>query len=142
MDPDKQRLGAQPALKNRAAEMSRELSLATGTKTANQQNRGRGGPSGQKKSRGTATMIMGVPVPGFVRGRLLPGPTKSTQEQVEPVPREGESAALTTMPRASPTEDSQERFRPAAAVATQARNYLLNYHAEHDKPRSPDAAAE
>jgi hypothetical protein len=132
MDPDKQRLGAQPALKNRAARVSRELSLFTGTEVGNEQNRGRGGPGGQKKSRGTATMIMGVPVPGFVRGRLLPGPTKSTQEEVEPSPVEGAYATAANLPQARPEEEPQEHYHPAAADSVRARDYLLNTHAEHD----------
>lgn len=132
MDPDKQRLGAQPALKNRSSKVSRELSLVTGLSLANKQTRGRGGPGGQKKSRGTATMIMGVPIPGFVRGRLLPGPTKSTQEEIEPSPAEGGFAAATAQPEARPEEDPQERYHPAAANAIRARQYLLNTHDEHN----------
>ena len=122
MDPDKQRLGAQPALKNRTSRVSRELSLLTGTEPQQrQQNRGRGGPGGQKKSRGTATMIMGVPIPGFVKGRLLPGPTKSTQEEVEPSPREGEYAAAADLQQARPEEEPQERYHPAARQLGAAR---------------------
>ncbi|MGL5018791.1 MAG: hypothetical protein ACRDBP_11700 [Luteolibacter sp.] len=132
MDPDKQRLGVQPALKNRSSQVSRELSLFTGTEVGNDQNRGRSGPGGQKKSRGTATMIMGVPVPGFVKGRLLPGPTKSTQEEVEPSPSEGEYANAANLPLASSEEQPQEHYHPAAADSVRARNYLLNIHADHD----------
>lgn len=139
MDPDKQRLGAQPALKNRAARVSRELSLFTGAEVGNEQNRGRGGPGGQKKSRGTATMIMGVPIPGFVRGRLLPGPTKSTQEEVEPLAKEAAYASASDLPQASPEEEPQERYHPAAANAARARDYLTQYHTEHDNtPKRSD----
>jgi hypothetical protein len=132
MDPDKQRLGAQPALKNRSSKVSRELSLVTGLSLANKQNRGRGGPGGQKKSRGTATMIMGVPIPGFVRGRLLPGPTKSTQEEIEPSPVEGAYAAAAAQAQARPEEEPQERYHPAAANAIRARDFLIQSHTEHD----------
>jgi hypothetical protein len=132
MDPDKQRLGAQPALKNRSSKVSRELSLVTGLSLSNKQNRGRGGPGGQKKSRGTATMIMGVPIPGFVRGRLLPGPTKSTQEEIEPSPVEGGYAAATAQPQARPEEEPQERYHPAAANSIRARDFLIQSHTEHD----------
>jgi hypothetical protein len=134
MDPDKQRLGAQPALKNRSSRVSRELSLVTGTDPANKQNRGRGGPGGQKKSRGTATMIMGVPIPGFVKGRLLPGPTKSTQEEIEPSPREGEYATAADHPQARPEEEPQESYHPASPNSARARDYLIQYHTEHDHP--------
>jgi hypothetical protein len=136
MDPDKQRMGVQPALKNRTSRVSRELSLSMGTGLSKDMMKGRGGPSAQKKSRGTATMIMGVPVPGFVRGRLLPGPTKSTQEEVEPSPREGEHATVSDLHQALPEEDPQERFRPAADIGERARDYLIDYHAEHENRRN------
>jgi hypothetical protein len=132
MDPDKQRLGAQPALKNRSSKVSRELSLMTGLTLSNKQNRGRGGPGGQKKSRGTATMIMGVPIPGFVRGRLLPGPTKSTQEEIEPSPVEGKHATATDLPQANPEEEPQERYHPAVNNSERARDYLIQSHNKHD----------
>lgn len=141
MDPDKQRMGAQPALKNRTSRVSRELSLAMGSGLSKDMMKGRGGPSAQKKSRGTATMIMGVPVPGFVKGRLLPGPTKSTQEEVEPTVREGEYAAASTLKEARPEETLQERFRPLAAIGTRARDYLIKYHTEHENKRNAAAAA-
>lgn len=141
-DPDKLRPGSQPALKNRSARISRELSLMTGSETANKQNRGRGGPGGQKKSRGTATMIMGVPVPGFVRGRLLPGPTKTTQEEVEPTPRAGEYTLASSLPKGQPEEDVQENFRPSLGLSEQARNYLIQYHAEHENKRQNDPSGE
>ena len=136
MDPDKQRSGVQPALKNRSSRVSRQLSLFMGNEPGNQQNRGRGGPSGQKKSRGTATMIMGVPVPGFIRGRMLSGPTKSTQEEVEPTPRAGEYAEATELPQSRPGEDPQERFRAPVSSAASARDYLIQYHTEHDNRRN------
>lgn len=136
MDPDKQRSGVQPALKNRSSRVSRQLSLFMGTEPGNMQNRGRGGPSGQKKSRGTATMIMGVPVPGFIRGRMLPGPTKSTQEEVEPTPQAGEYAAAASLPQTNPGEDPQERFRAPVSSAARARDYLIQYHTEHDNRRN------
>ena len=132
MDPDKQRMGMQPSLQNRTSNVSRELSLSMGKGTNNDPSKGRGGPSAQKKKRGTATMMMGVPVPGFVKGRLLPGPTKSTQEEVEPIPREGEYAAASGLQAANPEETPQERYRPAAVMNVQARDYLLKYHTENE----------
>jgi hypothetical protein len=142
MDPDKQRLGVQPALKSRSARISRELSLMMGLDPSNQQKRGRGGPGGQKKSRGTATMIMGVPVPGFLRGRLLAGPTKSTQEEVEPSPRDGEFAAAFDFPETLPEEDAQERFRAPAPMGESARDYLIQYHDDHENRRDDAAPGE
>jgi hypothetical protein len=132
IDPDKKRLGVQPALKNRSSKVSRELSLMTGLTISNKQNRGRGGPGGQKKSRGTATMIMGVPIPGFVRGRLLPGSTRTMQEEIEPSPAEGSHAAATALPQANPEENPQERYHPAVNNSERARDYLIQSHNKND----------
>ncbi len=142
MDPDKQRLGVQPALKSRTSRLSRELSLAMGTGLSNDMMKGRGGANAPKKARGTATMIMGVPVPGFVKGRLLPGPTKSTQEEVEPSPREGDYAAASQLQQATPEESPQQRYRPSAAMSVQARDYLIKYHAESENKRNGAATNE
>lgn len=135
-EEDKQRQGVQPALKNRTSNVSRELSLMMGKGENKEMTKGRGGPNAQKKARGTATMIMGVPVPGFVRGRLLPGPTKSTQEEVEPTPREGAYAAASSLSPARPEETPQESYRPSAALSAHARDYLITYHAEHENKPS------
>ncbi len=142
MDKDKQRLGAQPALKSRTSRLSHELSLSMGSGLSNDMMKGRGGPGVQKKARGTATMIMGVPVPGFVKGRLLPGPTKSTQEEVEPSPREGNYTVASELQQARPEEAALERYRPSAAMGVQARDYLIKYHAEHENIRNGAATNE
>jgi len=142
MDKDKQRLGVQPALKSRTSRVSRELSLALGKEPKNNQMRGRGGPGGQKKARGTAMMIMGVPVPGFVRGRLLPGSTKSTQEEVEPSPRPGDYVEVSQLHQTQPQETHQERYRPSAALEARAREYLIKYHAENENRRNGAATNE
>ena len=139
-DQENQRLGKQPNLKNRTSNVSRELSIAMGMKPDNSMKKGRSGPNAAKKTRGTATMVMGVPVPGFVKGRLLPGPTKSTQEEVEPTPREGPYVTASDLPTAHPEETRQEHYRPSAATSDQARDYLIKYHTENDNSNNSGAA--
>jgi hypothetical protein len=82
--------GLQPNLRDRRPPPNRELSISFGNRPGGE---GRGGPSGQKKSRGTASLVFGVPVPDHVRGRLNPGTTKVTQERVEPRPEQAEPVA-------------------------------------------------
>lgn len=83
--------GTQPSLKDRRGATSRDLSISG---VGDEPGDGRGGPSQQKKARGTAALILGVPLPDFVRGQLNPGTTKVTHERVEPVPGEGEAQAV------------------------------------------------
>jgi hypothetical protein len=75
--------GLQPSLRDRRPAVNRDLQISFG----NQQNpdaNGRGGPSEQKKSRGVASLVLGVPLPDHVKGQPNPGRTKITQERVEP----------------------------------------------------------
>jgi len=137
-DLKKQRIGVQPALKNRSSRISRELSLMLGSKPSEEANRGRGGPSAPKKSRGTATMIMGVPVPGFVKGTLMPGPTKSTQEKIAAVPREAPYADASILRPTTVREQLMERYHPSADEAIKAREYLIKLHAKHETKQKED----
>ncbi|MEP0843271.1 MAG: hypothetical protein HRF43_11245, partial [Phycisphaerae bacterium] len=85
-----QRGGIQPMLKDRQAAPTRDLGI---TGEGDQPGTGRGGPSPPKKARGTASLVLGVPIPDFVRGRLGPGMTKITHERMEPPALPGEPPA-------------------------------------------------
>ena len=68
-----QRGGSRLRLPDRRAAPSRDLGI-TGPDRG-RPGTGRGGPSATKKTRGTGTMVMGVPEPDFLRGQLNPGPS-------------------------------------------------------------------
>jgi len=82
-EEQKARGGMQPNLRDRRPPVSRDLSIGFGNRP-NPDANGRGGPSDQKKSRGTASLVLGVPVPDRVKGQPNKGKTKITQERVEP----------------------------------------------------------
>ncbi len=64
--------GAQPLLADNSPPASREL--GEGEKEGDgDKNTGRGGPNGEKKSRGTASMLPTVPLPDLINGMLAPG---------------------------------------------------------------------
>ena len=65
-----QRGGIQPTMKDRQAAPTRDLGISG---EQGPPGGGRGGPTPPKKSRGTASLVLGVPVPDFVRGRLGTG---------------------------------------------------------------------
>ncbi len=98
--------GMQPSLRDRKPPVSRDLTIGFGNQP-NPDANGRGGPSQPKKSRGTASLVLGVPIPDRVKGQPNPGKTKITQERVQPraepavpvdaaarTPRQDPSAAL------------------------------------------------
>ncbi|MDF1799187.1 MAG: hypothetical protein P1V81_08435 [Planctomycetota bacterium] len=77
--------GMQPNLRDRRPPVSRDLRIGFGNQP-NPDANGRGGPSEAKKSRGTASLVLGVPIPDRIKGQPNPGPTRITQERVEPSP--------------------------------------------------------
>ncbi len=127
-----QRGGIQPMLKDRNVAPSRELGITGGQKKP---GTGRGGPSQPKKSRGTASLVLAVPVPDFVKGRLGPGRTKVVHEQSQPQTQPGDPArTFTTSDRSRP-----ESPIPAESIPSEyqqlIRQYLL---ALHNQPSAGD----
>ena len=90
--------GLQPQLRDRKPPVNRDLSIGFGN-GKNPDANGRGGPSEQKKSRGVASLVLGVPIPDHVKGRPNPGKTKITQERVEPQEEDAPSVAATDRTR-------------------------------------------
>jgi hypothetical protein len=120
-----QRGGMQPSLKDRREAPSRELGISG---DQGRPGTGRGGPTPPKKSRGTASLVLGVPVPDFVRGRLGRGPTKVTKEHGRPVPATGRPAVEAMVrPRSLPETSCRRRDVPSEYAAV-VRRYLVALH--------------
>jgi hypothetical protein len=77
----RQRGGMQPSMRDRRPPPSRDLSLS---QPGDEPGKGRGGPTPPKKSRGTAAMILGLPVPDTVKGLPNPGTSRVEQERTGP----------------------------------------------------------
>ena len=75
--------GVQPNLRSRKPPVNRDLGIGFGNRS-NRRANGRGGASPRKKSRGTASLVLGVPVPDHIKGQPNPGMTKVTRERGEP----------------------------------------------------------
>lgn len=82
--------GVQPSLRDRRPPVSRDLQIGFGNGKSPDAN-GRGGPSARKKSRGTASLVLGVPIPDRIKGQPNPGKTKITQERVQPRAEDAEA---------------------------------------------------
>lgn len=124
-EENRQRGGIQPTLKDRNESPSRELGIGEGDGPP---GTGRGGPTPPKKSRGTASLVLGVPVPDFVRGRLSPGPTKITQERVRPVPMGAEPSESTEARRRTIPEPVIPRTNLPAEMLPLIQEYLIRLH--------------
>lgn len=88
-EEQKNRGGMQPNLRDRRPPTSRDLRIGFGNRPSPDAN-GRGGPSEGKKSRGTASLVLGVPIPDRVKGQPNAGPTRITQERIEPSAEDAE----------------------------------------------------
>ena len=98
--------GLQPNLRDRRPPVNRDLSIGFGNRQ-NPDANGRGGPSQRKKSRGVASLVLGVPVPDHVKGQPNPGRVKITQEKIHPKPDE---AAIV------PAEERGRRASPVGPI--------------------------
>lgn len=125
--------GMQPSLRDRRPPVSRDLMIGFGNQPSPDAN-GRGGPSQPKKSRGTASLVLGVPIPDRVKGQPNPGKTKITQERVQP---KSEPAI------AVDAQQRQQRVAPGSALQRQelepwmrslVRNYFLAQRQKVKKP--------
>lgn len=125
--------GMQPSLRDRRPPVSRDLMIGFGNQPSPDAN-GRGGPSQPKKSRGTASLVLGVPIPDRVKGQPNPGKTKITQERVQP---KSEPAI------AVDAQQRQQRVAPGSALQRQelepwmrslVRDYFLAQRQKVKKP--------
>lgn len=76
--------GVQPNMRDRRAPVNRDLQIGFGSNRPNPDANGRGGPGGQKKSRGVASLVLGVPIPDRITGQPNKGRIRITQQRITP----------------------------------------------------------
>lgn len=116
--------GVQPSLRDRRPPVSRDLQIGFGNRP-NPDANGRGGPSAAKKSRGVASLVLGVPIPDRVKGQPNPGRTKITQERIEP---QAEEVAPRTADARAPRSTSPGSLAPLdldPSLRQMVRRYFL-----------------
>jgi hypothetical protein len=125
--------GVQPNLRGRKPPVSRDLRIGFGNEPDPDAN-GRGGPSELKKSRGTASLVLGVPIPDRVKGQPNPGKTKITQERIEPrAETSSPIEAATRTARQAPIGHLQRRDL-TPWMRTLVREYFLTLRYRRDEP--------
>lgn len=135
-ESSRQRGGLQPSLKDRNESPARELGISG---EEGPPGTGRGGPTPPKKSRGTASLVLGIPIPDFVKGRTGPGTTKVTHERVEPVPMLGDSTAVVEVAARTLPENPTPRFEVPRSYAAIVRDYLVALHSADRKAEESSA---
>jgi hypothetical protein len=126
---DEARGGLQPSLRDRRPAVNRDLVIGFGNQIDPNAN-SRGGASEQKKSRGVASLVLGVPIPDHVKGQPNPGRTKITQEKVEP--RAESAAPIESAPRAARDEALGTLTR--RELTPWMRELVKRYFSEHREP--------
>jgi len=132
IEEEEARGGTQPSLRDRKAATSRDLSISG----PGEGGEGRGGPTPHKKARGTASMVLGVPVPDFVRGLLNPGTTKVTHERVEPVTSPGKAHDPASAAARKGLEPRIPATRIPLSVREVVRRFLKSLHRPGRTPGS------
>ncbi len=107
-EEQKSRGGVQPNMRDRRTPVNRDLQIGFGNNRPNPDANGRGGPGGQKKSRGVASLVLGVPIPDRVTGQPNKGRIRITQQRITPEVEQGESVAA---------EDRGSRRLPVGRIA-------------------------
>lgn len=77
-----------PMLNQKKAPVDRRLSPSGIGTEENENNNGRGGAGGRKKTRGVAAMLLGVPMPDKLRSQVNVGRIKVQRERAVPVPNQ------------------------------------------------------
>lgn len=113
--------GGQPLLADRAAAPSRELGMSG--KKGNQPPEGRGGPSGQKKSRATATILSGMPVAVHVKGIKQEGKSKSQARAMPLSPSDVQAPPAVTVKNVG-QEGLVQRYDPAQSWQAVLERYF------------------
>ena len=136
-EEDEEQKGAstsKPMLNKRKAAVDRSLSPSGLSDRENDQNNGRGGPGGLKKTRGVAAMLLGVPMPDHLRGKSNPGRIKVERERADPEPK--------TSLAADATDRGMRResigYLPHLALAPWMQDTVRDYFlAERARDRAP-----
>lgn len=127
-DEQEQRGGVMPMRRGDNRPAARELSISgDGPPDA-----GRGGPTPPKKSRGTASLVLGLRLPDSVRGQPNPGTAKTSLEQIPPRPSAADPGLARAVAAGRPT--TPQSLRPPTPFLALQQTY-------HALLRARDSAA-
>ncbi len=134
--------GVQPNMRDRRTPVNRDLQIGFGTNRPNPDATGRGGPGGQKKSRGVASLVLGVPIPDRVNGQPNKGRIRITQQRITPEAEQSEQT--TAQERAARTAPVGPIHRPTFSPWLQdlVRKYFLERRAKHPLNTASDSPDE
>ncbi len=132
--------GMRPVLQDRQQSPTRDLGM-TGSNKGPPGN-GRGGPTPPKKSRGAGSLLLGVPVPDFIQGRLLPGISRLSRQMIPPQRQPGEPAAGAETAYRTVDEPPVDRFDIPTDSRDAVERYFIRLHRDPDSDQPSSAASD
>ena len=123
--------GIQPNMRDRRTPVNRDLQIGFGSNRPNPDANGRGGPGGQKKSRGVASLVLGVPIPDRVNGQPNKGRIRITQQRITPEAESSQLQAAETRPKKSEVLGEIHHPQLTPWLHEYVKNYFLEQRAKH-----------
>ena len=124
-EDEEQKAGSasKPLINQRKAPVNRSLTPSADGGEERDDLNGRGGPGGLKKTRGVAAMLLGVPLPDYLQGKVNPGRMKIQSEQG----RAEEHQADPTLAQERPARDSAVGHTLHREIPPLSRDVVRNY---------------
>ncbi len=124
-EDEEQKAGSasKPLINQRKAPVNRSLTPSADGGEERDDLNGRGGPGGLKKTRGVAAMLLGVPLPDYLQGKVNPGRMKIQSEQG----RAEEHAADAALARERPARDAAVGHTLHREIPPLSRDVVRNY---------------
>lgn len=124
-EDEEQKAGSasKPLISQRKAPVNRSLTPSADSDQERDDLNGRGGPSGLKKTRGVAAMLLGVPLPDYLQGKVNPGRMKIQSEQG----RAEEHQADPAQARERPARDAAVGHTLHREIPPLGRDVVRNY---------------
>lgn len=133
--------GVQPNMRDRRTPVNRDLQIGFGSNRPNPDANGRGGPGGQKKSRGVASLVLGVPIPDRVNGQPNKGRIRITQQRITPETEVSELLAAQERPEKSGEVGRIHHPEFTPWLHEYVKKYFLEQRAKHPLSQVGDSAA-
>ncbi len=124
-EDEEQKAGSasKPLINQRKAPVNRSLTPSADSDQERDDLNGRGGPGGLKKTRGVAAMLLGVPLPDYLQGKVNPGRMKIQSEQG----RAEEHQAEPALARDRPARDGSVGHTLHREIPPLSREVVRNY---------------
>ena len=124
-EDEEQKAGSasKPLISQRKAPVNRSLTPSADSDEERDDQNGRGGPSGLKKTRGVAAMLLGVPLPDYLQGKVNPGRMKIQSEQGRAEERQADPA----LAQERPARDAAVGHTLHREIPPLSRDVVRNY---------------